>query len=381
MTRVYHKPQPYKPPEMSKRMKGLLMGGNDGTYKDDFNYEWAIALAAVNAGHSQAWLLKVLQDVGPHYHYVVETRGKGRADRYAEKLYAKAERFREQNPPWRSRSDVAADLALSKQWLQTLPNWKGRTGGRDLAVLLAVVDIGIEAGSTVVSFSTRQIRERVAKRMKRQTVGKALTSLTAEGWLKLETPAKGADAPTYRILFRPPMHLYGTTKTSLLSRGVGSSGPLEVHPLFALLGISAYRVWSVLDTEEGATVAEIVKATNLHRNTVSRALNEPLFSAGLALDKDGAWYRVDTDLDALAEVLGVKELQQERRRQHEEDRERWQTRLRVGKSDRQYWTIADWLKYHRNNDLLGDARNALVNPYLPALANAQPPRVAELAMV
>jgi hypothetical protein len=75
------------------------------------------------------------------------------------------------------------------------------------------------------------------------------------------------------------------------------------------------------------------------------------------------------------------ELQQEQRSQHEEERAAWQTRLRVGKSDTQNWTIADWLKYHRNNDLLGDARNAMVSPYLPALANAQPPRVAELAMV
>jgi hypothetical protein len=102
---------PYKPPEMSERMKALLISGNDGTYKSDFAYEWAVALSAVNAGKNETWLRKVLQDVGPHYHEVVAKRGKSRADSYVSTLYAKAERYREARPPWRSKQDVSADLA------------------------------------------------------------------------------------------------------------------------------------------------------------------------------------------------------------------------------------------------------------------------------
>jgi hypothetical protein len=69
--------KPYAPPQMSDRLKRLLREGNDGTYKSDFAYEWAIALAAVNAGHSEAWLRKVLIDGGPNYHTIVKQHGKG----------------------------------------------------------------------------------------------------------------------------------------------------------------------------------------------------------------------------------------------------------------------------------------------------------------
>ena len=40
-------------------------------YAADFDYEWSIALAAVNAGHNEVWLRKVLQTKGPYYDYVL----------------------------------------------------------------------------------------------------------------------------------------------------------------------------------------------------------------------------------------------------------------------------------------------------------------------
>jgi biotin operon repressor len=202
-------PTNYKPPEMSPRLKRLIKDGNDGTYKSDFGYEWAIALAAVNAGHSEAYLRKLLIDVGPLYHEIETKRGKGRADRYVTRLYEKAVRYREERPPWRSRADVAAYLAAAAEWLQALPIWKGRTGNRNLTVLLAIVELAAQVGSTVLSFSTRQLADKI--KPSRKSVEKAIHDLKADGWLKLEEPTRGVLAPRYRLLLAENERSYPTS--------------------------------------------------------------------------------------------------------------------------------------------------------------------------
>jgi hypothetical protein len=224
----------YKPPEMSPRLKRLIKDGNDGTYKSNFAYEWAIALAAANAGHSEAYLRKLLIDVGPLYHEIEVKRGKGRADRYASRLYERAIRYCEEHPPWRSRSDVAAYLAKCAEWLQALPIWKGRTGNRNLVVLLAIVELAAQVGSTVLSFSTRQLADRI--KPSRKTVEKAIHDLKADGWLKLEEPGRGVLAPRYRLLIAENERSYPTSISLNLYRfswGVGLSGATSLtHPVF-----------------------------------------------------------------------------------------------------------------------------------------------------
>jgi hypothetical protein len=167
-TATLTKAPPYKPPEMSQRIKRLLIEGNDGTYKSDFAFEWAITLSAVNAGKPEEWVRKALRDRGPNYHAILVGKteedefgriikrgkfGKEAADRYVSTLYAKAEQYRKEHPPWRSKQDVSIELAAYRDWLATLPIWRGRKGSRNLAVLRAAVRVGIMAGSTVVSFS------------------------------------------------------------------------------------------------------------------------------------------------------------------------------------------------------------------------------------
>jgi biotin operon repressor len=219
MTINLQSPPRYKSPQISPRLKRLIRDGNDGTYKTDFAYEWAIALAAVNAGHSEAYLRKLLIDVGPLYHEIEAKRGKGRADRYVEKLYAKAVRYREEHPPWRSRSDVAAYLAKCAEWLQALPIWKGRTGNRNLTVLLAIVELAAQVGSTVLSFSTRQLADKI--KPSRKSVEKAIHDLKAAGWLKLEEPARGVLAPRYRLLLAENERSYPTSICSYLGKYPG----------------------------------------------------------------------------------------------------------------------------------------------------------------
>jgi biotin operon repressor len=199
----------YRPPEMSPRLKRLIRNGNDGTYKTEFGYEWAIALAVANAGQSEAYLRKILIDCGPLYHEIEARHGKGRADRYVTRLYDKAERYKAEHPPWRSRADVAAYLAKCAEWLQALPIWKGRTGNRNLVVLLAIVELAAQVGSTVLSFSTRQLAEKI--KPSRKSVEKAIHDLKADGWLKLEEPGQGVKAHRYRLLLAENERSYPTS--------------------------------------------------------------------------------------------------------------------------------------------------------------------------
>jgi hypothetical protein len=363
---------PYKPPEMSKRIKGLLISGNDGTYKSDFAFEWALALSAVNAGKTEAWVRKMLMDAGPHYHEIVAKRGKSRADRYVSTLYAKAEHYRAEHPPWRSKQDVSAELAQRAQWLMVQPSWNDRTGSRNLAVLLAAYQVGIWVGSTVVSFSTRQLGEMVGKH--HDTIIVALGDLIDQGWLKREKIGPAGLGSDYRLL-DTKMH-YQPTNTILSFWGVGANGRIVHHPLFSDdgLGINALRVWALLDPEETVVVKQVAKVTRLNPSTIRRKL-EALFSAGLAVDKEGGWVGVlasEEDLDEIASIQGVSERQAKRQAGHALERAKWEFGKQHGR--REHWTAADWLAYHRKFDLVEDARNAEVDPTLDVLKAMQPTR-------
>jgi hypothetical protein len=351
-----------KTPELSPRMRRLLRLGNDGTYASDFDYEWSIALAAVNAGRSEAWLRKVLKDRGPFY-ASIEERGKEKAERYVSKLYAKAVAYREQNPPWRSPQDASVALAQHAAWVQTLPNWRGRKGNRNLEVLLAAINVGIEVGSNVVSFSTRQLAEKMKR--SRKTVGLALKELAAERWLvSVQEKRSITDAPSYRIpVASTLLGRSDSTNIILPSRGVGSSGVESPPMLFDFLGFSAYRAWSLLNEDEGTDLRTLVTTTKLSDRTLREALLR-LESFGLALKKDGAWYRVEADLDALAVEYGIPERRATKKQKHAEQRAKRMHDLGLG----------DRLEFHRKHDLVGEARNTIVDEHAPALVNAQRPR-------
>lgn len=361
---------PAKAPELSPRMRRFLRFGNDGTYTSNFDYEWALALAAVNAGKNEAWLRKVLIDKGPHYEYI-RTKpypwgGQGKADKYVSMLYAKAVAYREQNPPWRSKQDASVALKEHASWVQTLPNWRGRVGNRNLEVLLAAINVGIEVGSNVVSFSTRQLAEQMKR--KRQTVGKALHDLERDRWLlKLQEKRSITEAPTYKIpIASSGFGSYGTTNIFSPLRGVGSSGPQTPPLIFDELGISAYRAWSLLDEDEGTEVKTLVKVTGLSERTIREALLR-LDSVGAATKKDGEWYRVAMDLDALAYERGLHIRRALKAQQHERQRAKRLHDLGLG----------DRLAYHRKNDLLGEERDRIIDEHTPALASAQKPRSEE----
>jgi DNA-binding transcriptional regulator YhcF (GntR family) len=254
---------------------------------------------------------------------------KGKADNYVSTLYAKAEQYRKEHPPWRSKQDVSAELSAYRDWLATLPIWRGQKNSRNLAVLRAAVQVGVEVGSTIVSFSVRQLAEKAGK--SKNTILKALPTLTKDGWLLLVQPASFPKAATYRIMLGSAWNVQPwDTNTYILSWGVGSSVP-TLHAVFTGDGVgdNAVRIYLLLDPEEGVKVKQLAQTTRLHESTIRRALAR-LFSAGLAYKRDGVWLRPEVDqryLDEVADLLGVTERRAKRKAQHAKDRENEQRRI------------------------------------------------------
>jgi predicted transcriptional regulator len=195
----------------------------------------------------------------------------------------------------------------------------------------------------VVSFSTRQLAEKMKR--SRKTVGLALKELAAERWLvPVQEKRSITDAPTYRIpVASTPKNGSDSTNIILPSRGVGSSGVESVPLVFDFLGFSAHRVWSLLNEDEGTEVKTLHKTTRLARSTIREALLR-LESLGLALKKDGAWYRVEADLEALAVEYGIPERRAAKKQKHAEQRAKRMYDLGLG----------DRLEFHRKHDLVGE---------------------------
>jgi DNA-binding GntR family transcriptional regulator len=146
------------------------------------------------------------------------------------------------------------------------------------------------------------------------------------------------------------------------------------HPLFSDdgLGVNALRIWLLLDPDDTTEVKALASITRLHRTTVKRALDK-LFSAGLALAQEGGWVAIEAtehDLDEIATIQGVPQRQANRKAAHARERAIWQFGKEHGK--RETWSVSDWLAYHKKFDLVGDARNAVVDDTLATLKSSQP---------
>jgi hypothetical protein len=360
-----------------REARHLGFQGAPGT-PEEFGWDWQQALAAVNAGKPEAWLRAVLARHGTRYGRVLARDGQGVADGYVWELYRRAEQYAQANPPIRTRNDATGELAAFRDKVEILPRWHGRTGTIDLKVLLALADIGVRAGSTIISASDRQLAELVGQT--RKAVGHALGRLASDGWLKQTAKGQGTRASTYRLLLKRAdsdgQSPNDPTRTS------PSGGRLSgVDRLVALpevfrppdgLGQTAHRLWQLLG-DEGVSARWLAATTGLHVSTIHEAMLR-LFSAGLALGTEGAWTRYDDDLDVLAKAIGLGGHLERQRGGHQRERKgyrRWVAAERPEGANVR--SPAAWLRYHRRHDLLGAARNATLDPSTPALRGTQPP--------
>jgi predicted transcriptional regulator len=296
-----------------------------------FAYDRSLTLIVVNAGHGLEILEFLLREYSqrysdiyarhalknPHTSGEAEQYAKGKAQRYAMRLYDDAVEFVKHHPA-DDQNGTSLKLVEQLAGLEALSCWKGQKGLTDIAVLRALHQVGMEAGSRVFSASSRQLAERAGRT--RVTVEKSLRRLEATGHIKLGKKASGQDASTYELAEVMPLE----SASPIRGAGSGIVSRTEALPdVFRSLGQSAFRVWRALDDVDSATIADTQQATGLSRKTVEEALLR-LLSAGLALDVEaGCWVRRDDDLNDLAVSIGADGQAQAQRERHLQERARW----------------------------------------------------------
>ncbi len=243
---------------------------------------------------------------------------------------------------------VRAELATIRGLVDTHPHaWAGAKGVTDHAVLQVALATAYQCCRLAVSISTRQVAD--AANISYSTASVALHRLTQAGWLRLQAPASGVNAATYRLL-APTLDPTTTENAALLEqvleelppRTVSFTNSTRSHDAFAHtvnkgLGRVAARIFDQLDdgAHGGRTAAQLAVLTGLHRETVRRHLVD-LQAAGLATSgrRGATWSRsldagnpdtLPQALDAAAAALGCAGVTALRRERHQAQRDAYTT--------------------------------------------------------
>lgn len=147
----------------SGRIFALLREGDrESKYLSRSEVVQALALAAVNAELSEAWLLKVCLDPknrgGEKVQELARTNGEAEAQRYVARVYRNAHQFAAANPPFRNRSAAFAKIDEIERAVDgDAGRWKGRAGATDRVVLEAHFKIALRSGGLEHGASVREI--------------------------------------------------------------------------------------------------------------------------------------------------------------------------------------------------------------------------------
>ena len=331
---------------LSEPIAALLREGDtEGRYTSRSEAVLATALAAASAGWTETawrdalagsalgeWAEVQRRKTGARRH-----RNPADTERRLATTWAKAARRVRERPPASDHFSVRAELAALVATADANPTlWAGAAGVTDRAFLAALVDIANAACTLTPSASTRQLSE--AANISPATAALSLHRLRDRDWVRLEHPAHGTQAATWRLL-RPtavpdPPRAVEEVLESLPPRALPSrGGSAQAHDAFTHtihggLGRVAARIFDVLDdgAHGGLSITQLAALTGLHPRTITRHL-VTLQAAGLATAGAGgrAWARSltagdPTQLpDALAEaaaLLGATGATARRRARH-----------------------------------------------------------------
>jgi len=353
---------------LSAPIASLLRDGDvDGRYASRSEAVLASALAAAGAGWTESAWRAVLEPSALGEWAQVQRRRTGtRRHRnppdIARRLattWAKAARRAAARPPVADAASVRAELAAVLGAADHNPAvWRGAAGVTDRAVLAALVELGAGACTVTPSASTRQLSELV--NISPATAATSLQRLRTRGWLRLEHPAAGTHAATWRLLrpeqvANPPAAVHEVLEALPPRPLTPSGGSARAHDAFTHtvhggLGRVAARLFDVLDDGAygGLSVAELAALTGLHRRTVLRHL-VGLQAAGLVAAGDGGrrWARslsagdpeqLKAALDGAAVLLGVAGSTARRRERHTAQREAF-TRYWTDFAARRGWAV------------------------------------------
>jgi len=336
---------------LSETISALLRDGDThGRYHSRSETVMATALAAASAGWTETAWRDVLS-ASALSDWAAQQRRKGGglrsrnpADvdhRLATTWRAAVKRVAER-PPVADAPSVRAELAALLAAADHNPGlWAGAAGVTDRAVLAALVDIALTACTPTPSASTRQLSE--AANISHSTAAVSLERLRSRGWLRLEQPAAGTLATTWRLV-RPehvqdPPARVDEVLDALPPRSltpVGGSARAHdafTHTVHGGLGRVAARLFDALDdgAHGGLSARQLAALTGLHSRTVIRHL-VALQAADLATSGSGGrtWARslaagnadqLPAALDAAAAVLGSTGTTTRRAARHAAERE------------------------------------------------------------
>ena len=244
----------------------------------------------------------------------------------ARTLWLKAQEYISDNPAIIGQADAKVQLGEIKSELMTV-RFTGRTATRDRMVLEAIHRIALKHNTVIPALAERVLAEETG--MSKDTCGRALKALTQAGWLRLHRSSDGTRAHRFRVCTPNCAQMSQYLPQVEALRASGSS----VHT-FALdvsstdvgrcLGRSASVLLAALDPVEAQQVKDLVHTSGLSRRTVHKWLLV-LVAEGLAFkDAFASYVRVEADLEAVAEDMGVAGKSAAVRRQHVLEREMWE---------------------------------------------------------
>jgi hypothetical protein len=204
------------------------------------------------------------------------------------------------------------------------------------AVLRAMIVMGMRTGSRTVAVGTRSLSFGTGL-LDHSTVARVLRGLRddPDGWIDRVRAGRGHDADRYEL--RIPDRYADLHESSELL----PSGRLpEVHPLFAELGLAA---WRLVETIESGVrdVAALIEASGVSRGHVYKLLKHLETVRLVARTAAGGWRRTRRTLAAAARQLGIPLQLAARRERYRAERDQWQRWLE--RRGRQDWEELAWL--------------------------------------
>jgi DNA-binding transcriptional ArsR family regulator len=315
--------RPLQPTRVAGMSTAMLRTATDGTwnrnrYSSPSEARQAVLVNAAAAGlqlvdvqrriQSGVWpgLAQFYSRYSPGHRQASLKRDWVEARRYATTKAPDTVRRTNTSRPYTQRGG-SSDFQFVRTWLNAFAASETRYGNdrRGLTkrlVLRAVAEACMKSGSRIVAFGVRSLA--VAVGTDAGTVSRHLKELTimAAPLLRLVRRGRGTEADSYELVV--PDHLQHVAESR-------SWRPGKIHalrPAFRELGVPEALVFEELERAGGLMpVRTLVLQTGLSRSAVNDAL-AVLASWRLATGIHGVWGVVaNTDLDELAERLGVAE--------------------------------------------------------------------------
>ncbi len=227
-----------RPRASAATWRRIRWGDSTAESGSEVGFRIACGLAGRSVPAEQGyWLLLDERNVGGEALRKRFRQGGERAARrwWFDHVWPTAEKYVAENPPLTSATDARLAIVRLREeadrWKWSTVELPGGylpsrvTGSSVRRGLEGVLDIASTAGTIRPYIGERHLAD-VAGFGSRNTTRKALLALTTLGWLKRETPGKGREASTYRlVLDGPRRNSSRLEKTSLLVVGTRGSDP------------------------------------------------------------------------------------------------------------------------------------------------------------